>query len=435
MASVILGQVASAEQQVIGILLPNSWQFLVAYLGILRAGHIVLPLDPSFKKLETENITEQVKPVLTVTNNAFLAEIPDGFKTMLFEQAVPRGRGDLLAAVRLPADRQIATLLFTSGTTGKPKVTAYSHANHMWNIDAVAGLWKWTPGDTILLSLPLSHWHGLVMGVAGALHRGNTVYVHERFDAAATVKALQGGDISLFMHVPIAYFKLVEYAGERTFDISKVRLCVSGSSYLPPAVWQAFEESFGQQILERYGSSETGLIASNTLEARHPGYVGHLLPGVDLRVEKDGQLSMRSPGRFMGYFRNDEATKKNFTPDGWWLTGDIGEFNDADELRLKGRVQEKIKKLGYTVFPRDVEWAVMQNPQVRDIVAVGVQEPDSLSDRIVYFVVTGMTEQAIVDYCKTNLPGAWRPDRIIILDKMPKTRSGKPRLAELRAMI
>lgn len=435
MARAILAKVPHQKQHVIGILLVNSWQFVVAYLGILRAGHIVLPLDPSFKKLENESITEQVKPFITVTNTSFLSELPDGFETMLFDKSIPTGDGNLDRAVRLPAEEQIATLLFTSGTTGKPKVTAYTHANHMWNITAVADLWKWSSSDTILLSLPLSHWHGLVMGVAGALHRGNTVYLHERFDAEATVRALQSGDISLFMHVPIAYFKLVEYAGDKTFDISKVRLCISGSSYLPPAIWHAFEEAFGKQILERYGSSETGLIASNTLEVRHPGVVGHVLPGVEVRVEEDGQLSMRSGGRFLGYFRNPEATEKNFTPDGMWLTGDIGEFNESGELRLKGRIQEKIKKLGYTVFPRDVEWALMQNSAVHDVVVIGVQEPESLSDSIVYFTVTDLSEQEITDYCKQNMPGAWRPDKIIKLDEMPKTRSGKPKLAQLRTMI
>lgn len=435
MAHAVLSAAPSVGQQVVGVLLPNSWQFIVTYLGILRAGHMVLPLDPSFKKLENETITEQVKPVITITNDAFVGELPDDFKTLLFNDTAPVGEADLADAVRLPADQHIATLLFTSGTTGKPKVTAYTHANHMWNIDAVADLWQWTAEDTLLLSLPLSHWHGLVMGVAGAIHRGNTVYLHERFDAKATVDALTSGDISLFMHVPIAYFKLVEYAGEKTFDISNVRLCISGSSYLPPAIWHGFKKTFGHQILERYGSSETGLIASNTLAVRHPGVVGRVLPGVEVRVESDGQLAMRSPGRFLGYFKNPEATEKNFTKDGMWLTGDIGEFNDDGELRLKGRIQEKIKKLGYTVFPRDVEWAVMQNPAVHDVVAIGVQEPDSLSDTMVYFVVSDLAEDEIAEYCKNNLPGAWRPDRIIKLPEMPKTRSGKPKLRELRSMI
>lgn len=434
-ASCFLTRMDTTTQQVIGLLLPNSWQFVVAYLGILRAGHIALPLDPSFKKLENKNITQQVQPALTVTNEAFAPLLPGGLEVMLFESIPASAASPLAAAIRLPAARQVATLLFTSGTTGNPKVTAYSHANHMWNSKVVSKLWRWTADDRLLLSLPLSHWHGLVMGVAGAIYHGNTVFLHERFDALATVEALQSGQVTLFMHVPIAYFKLVEYAADTAIDISGVRLCISGSSYLPPTVWQAFKRAFGQEILERYGSSETGLIASNTLGQRHPGVVGRVLPGVDVRVEADGQLSMRSPGRFMGYYQNPEATKGNFTPDGWWLTGDIGEFTDTHELRLKGRIQEKIKKLGYTVYPRDVEWAVMQHPAVHDMVALGVQEPESLSDRLVYFVVSDIDEQHIGHYAKEHLPGAWRPDHIVRLAEMPKTRSGKPKLAELRAML
>lgn len=432
-AAYINSLVKSDKQQVIGLLLPNSWQFIVAYLAILRAGHIALPLDPNYKKLEITSITDQVKPVLTITNKAFAAEIPASFTQLLFEE-IPRH--NLPAPrLRLAADQQIASLLFTSGTTGKPKVTAYTHANHLWNINAVSSLWRWNHGDSILLSLPLSHWHGLVMGVAGALHHGNTVHLHERFNAEATLKTLQSGDISLFMHVPIAYFKLVELAGDKQFDISSVRLCISGSSYLPPAIWHGFKKAFGHEILERYGSSETGLIASNTLERRKPGVVGKLLPGVQMRAEPNGELAMRSDGRFLGYFKNSEATYKNTTPDGWWLTGDLGEFDEDNNLILKGRIQEKIKKLGYTVYPRDVEWAVLQHDDIHDVVVVGLQDQQSLSDRIAYFTIADITEDEIEAFCKANLPAAWRPDIIVRLPEIPKTRSGKPQLATLKAMV
>lgn len=432
----LLERITSREQQVIGLLLPNSWQFVVAYLAILRSGHIALPLDPNFKKQQTESITEQVSPVLTITNTLCAHELPDAFETIIYDATTPQAEHKKQSpAIRLGTDKQIASLLFTSGTTGKPKVTAYTHANHIWNISAVSDLWQWTARDTLLLSLPLSHWHGLVMGIAGALYHGNTIYLHERFTPEATIEALQNGTISLFMHVPIAYFKLVEYAGDKKFDISKVRLCISGSSYLPPSIWQAFKSTFGQEILERYGSSETGLIASNSLHRRQPGIVGTILPGVDVRVEKDGELAMRSSGRFAGYYKNEEATKKNTTPDGWWLTGDIGEFNEAGELRLKGRLQEKIKKLGYTVYPRDVEWALLRHSHIHDAVAVGIQKPETLNDTMVHFVVSPLPEEEIRDFCKQNLPAAWRPDKIIKLHEIPKTRSGKPRLALLRDMV
>lgn len=435
-AAHLVTRLPRTEQQVIGLLLPNSWQFVVAYLAILRAGHIALPLDPNYKKLEVESITEQVRPVITITNTAYAAELPSTFKPIIFNDELPKGDlKDLEGALRLSADKQIASLLFTSGTTGKPKVTAYTHANHMWNISTVEDLWKWTTDDTILLSLPLSHWHGLVMGVAGALYHANTVYLHERFNAESTVKALHSGDISLFMHVPIAYFKLVEYAGDKTFDISKVRICISGSSFLPPAIWHSFKKAYGQEILERYGSSETGLLTSNDLDNRKPGMVGKVLPGVELRVEPSRELAMRSAGRFLGYYKNDEAMQKNLTADGWWLTGDIGEFNEAGEMVLKGRIQEKIKKLGYTVYPRDVEWAVLHNKDVHDVVAIGLQEPEALNDTMVYFLVSTLTEEEITAYCKKHLPAAWRPDKIVKLDEIPKTRSGKPQLAKLKATL
>lgn len=434
-AAFIATRISSTDQQVVGILLPNSWQFVIAYLGILRAGHIVLPLDPSFKKLENESITEQVKPVVTVTSDVFRPQLPDAFEAIIFGGETPSADESPAEFLRLPTETQIATLLFTSGTTGKPKVTAYTHANHMWNIGAVSKLWKWTSDDTILLSLPLSHWHGLVMGIAGALYHANTLYLQERFNAEDTLNALQSGNISLFMHVPIAYFKLVEFAGERTFDMSKVRLCISGSSYLPPAIWHAFKKAYGQEILERYGSSETGLIASNTLDTRIPGVVGHVLPGVTVKVTEGGELAMDSPGRFLGYFRNEEATRKNITSAGLWLTGDIGEFDESGNLKLKGRIQEKIKKLGYTVYPRDVEWALLKNPKIHDAVAIGVQVPDSLSDIMVYFLVTDLGEEEVKSFCKQNLPGAWRPDQLVLLAEVPKTRSGKPKLAQLRAML
>jgi len=432
-AAYIANLVPNDEQQVIGLLLPNSWQFVVAYLAIVRAGHIALPLDPNYKKLEIASITDQVQPALTITNATFVAEIPTHFATLLFEN-IPQN--NLPApTLRLPAEEQIASLLFTSGTTGKPKVTAYTHANHLWNIDAVSNLWKWNHKDSLLLSLPLSHWHGLVMGIAGALKHGNTVHLHERFNAEATLKALQSGTVSLFMHVPIAYFKLVEFAGDQQFDISGVRLCISGSSYLPPAIWRGFKKAFGHEILERYGSSETGLIASNTLERRKPGVVGKLLPGVQMRAELNGELAMRSAGRFLGYFKNHEATHKNTTPDGWWLTGDLGEFDEDGNLILKGRIQEKIKKLGYTVYPRDVEWALLQHDGIHDVVVVGLQDKNSLSDRIAYFTISDIAEADIEAFCKANLPAAWRPDIIMCLPEIPKTRSGKPQLATLKAMV
>lgn len=432
-AAALSHELSGPGQQVVGLLLPNSWEFIVSYLAILRVGHIALPLDPNYKKLEIESILEQIIPQAIITDEAHRELF--GKPLLVGELLDAVAEPDTDAFVKLDADQQVASLLFTSGTTGRPKITQYTHANHMWNITAVSDLWEWTHEDTLLLSLPLSHWHGLVMGLDGALYHGNTIYLHERFEAEKTLEALSSGAISLFMHVPIAYSRMVLVDRPERFNLDKVRLCVSGSSYLPPAVWHKFNGMFGQEILERYGASEMGLLVSNRLDDRQPGSVGFKLPGVTIEVTESGELAMKSPGLFPGYYRNEEATKKNMTPEGGlWMTGDIGTFADNGRLVLHGRVIEKIKKLGYTVYPRDVEWALLKLESVTDVVVIGVQDEANLSDTLVYFVVGTASEEEIRAYCKANMPAAWRPDKIIYLEDIPKTRSGKPVRMQLLEM-
>jgi len=418
------------EQKVIATLLPNGWEFVVTYLGILKAGHILMPLDPTFKELEIGSIVSQIPPALIVTSQTFAASFPkDSRLTMAEEILTEQGSTDSPFLV-LPADRQIATLLFTSGTTGKPKAVPYTHANHLWNIRAVSGLWEWTGDDTILTSLPLSHWHGLAMAISGSLYHGNTLYLQERFEAGATLREMASGRVSLFMHVPIAYHKLVQSGLENEYDISTVRLCISGSSHLPPSVWQGFKERFGQEILERYGSSETGLVTSNPLADRRTGSVGYPLDGVQVKIGDQGELLMRSPGLFPGYYNNPEATQAKYD-EGWWHTGDIGEVDPDGRIHLKGRVQEKIKHFGYTLYPRDLEWAAMKHPKVKEAVVIGIQN-EELSDQLVYFVVGSASGEELSAYFKHALPHSWRPDKVVLMDELPRTRSGKPRLAELK---
>ncbi|MBU1083163.1 acyl--CoA ligase [Patescibacteria group bacterium] len=435
-ATTFLNQkIPSDKQHVVGLLLPNSWQFVVAHLAILNAGHITMPLDPSYKQMEIDPIVAQIEPVVVITNAKHATNLSTKFPIVLVEQLLNHNLiATDLQRPQLPPDKQIATLLFTSGTTGEPKATPYTHANHLWNIQAVAKLWDWTPKDTILLSLPLSHWHGLVMGLSGGIYLGNTIYLQERFDSEATLATLSSGNISLFMHVPNAYWKLVNHNPDSQYDISQVRLCISGSSFLPPAVWKAFKERFKQEILERYGASETGLVASNSLLGRIPGSVGHLLPNVRIEIQSDGEIGLESPGLFLGYYKNEDATKAKYTSEGWWLTGDIGTFEN-NVLTLKGRIQEKIKKFGYTIYPRDVEWAMLKNPKVKEIVVLGIQKPNSLNDEITYFINSTLTEAEIEEYCKLNLPSAWRPDKVFFIPEIPKTKSGKPELAKLKSLI
>jgi acyl-CoA synthetase (AMP-forming)/AMP-acid ligase II len=419
----------SQGQQIVALMFPNSWQYVVTYLAILDLGHIAMPVDVIYKSLEIDAILKQIPPDLIVTDRDSKPRMDTDRPVVVFEdlkpvEAVPK-------KLRLPAEKQIASLIFTSGTTGKPKAVPYTHANHIWNIKVCSEVWNWTNQDSLLISVRLSHFNGIVMGLAGALYHGNAFYLLDRFNAEETLELLASGKATLFTHSPLVYSKLLEV--EKTYDLSKVRLFISGSGPLAPSVWQDFKNRFGQEILEVYGSSETGRIASNLLNERIPGSPGRPLPGVEMKFNSHDEVLVKSPGVFPGYFQNDEATDEGFR-DGFWRTGDIGEIKNGRVI-LKGRTHERIRKQGYTISPRDVEWALMQNPQIKECHVMGVAQPGDPNDKIAYFIVGDLSEAEIIDFSKQNLPSIWRADKIIFLDALPRNPNGKPKLQMLKVMV
>jgi acyl-CoA synthetase (AMP-forming)/AMP-acid ligase II len=421
----------SNRQQVVDILLPNSLDFVVAYLAVVHSGHIALLLDPAYKSLELDSIIEQIPPKFIITDKDYKNILSDEHQSsavLIDEMTGPAGTDEFL---RLPADEQIACLMFTSGTTGKPKVVPNTHSNHIWNIKVCSEVWDWTAADSLLIASPLSHMIGIVMGIPGALYHGNTLYIHRWFNEESTLKALASGKISFFSHASSAYVKLVQAPGE--YDLSAVRLCVSGAAPLPPAVWREFKDRYGIEILETYGSSETGRIAGNRLNERILGSPGKPLPGVQLRISREGEVEVKSGGLFPGYYKNPQATKAALTDDGYWRTGDLGELKDG-YVFLKGRLQERIRRFGYTISPRDVEWALHKHPDIRDVYVMGRQQENQPNDELIYFIVTNLSDDEIKQYCKANLLFAWRPDRIIHLNELPRTASGKAKIGKLKEL-
>jgi acyl-CoA synthetase (AMP-forming)/AMP-acid ligase II len=420
------------QQQVVGLLFSNTWVFVVTYLAILQTGHIALPLDPTYKTLELDAIIKQVNPLLVVTSETYRSKI--SFKNTLLIDDLLKGPAVNFKALRIDPKKQIASLTFTSGTTGKPKLAPYTHANHLWNIKVCSEVWQWTTKDNLLISLPLSHWYGLVMGLSGMLYHGNTLYLHEWFDPQATLETLSSGNISMFTHFPLAYYELLQIEDYKKFDLSKVRIIISGGAPLPPAIAKEFKQRFGTDILECYGSSESGRIAANSVEDHVTGSSGNILSEVKLKLSPAGEVLIKSPGVFPGYYHNPEATAKNLDRAGWWHTGDLGQL-DGKRLFLKGRVQEKIRRFGYNLSPRDIEWALHQFEKIKDTYVLGRQQSEQPNDELIYFIVGQVTVEEVRAYCKINLPYAWRPDKIVLLEGLPKTRSGKTRLAALNTVL
>jgi len=437
-----LKTLVKGEGRIVGIFLPNSLEFIISHLAVLSLKHISWPIDPQYKEVELEPLIKEIKPALLITDEIRAQQVKSA-RVLLTEKIETSTDNNLeICRVKGKPERTAATLLLTSGTTGKPKATLYSHANHLWNVKTLSKVWRWTQKDSILLSLPLSHWHGLVIGLTGSIYHGNTIYLEERFETERTLELLSSGKISLFMHVPSAYQRIVNFPDAEKYDLSKVRLFISGSSYLPPSLWEEFYRKFGVKILERYGSSEAGIICSNPYEERIPGSVGYPLPDVKIKLlnekgeeitdeEKEGEVAVSSPGIFMGYYKEGKVIPPQLK-DGFLRTGDIGIIKNG-RLYLKGRIPEKIKKKGYSVYPRDIEWVVNLHPEVRECYVLGVQRENQIDDEIVYFVVPKrqISQKQFYEYCREKMPNYWLPDKVIFLKEIPKTNSGKPKMKML----
>lgn len=418
------------QQKIIGILLPDSWEFVVAYFGANASGNIAMPLDITFKKLELDYLVSVIRPefVIVSRQTRHLVEGP----TVLIEDILLQKSTFEFPGYSLPPEEQIATLFFSSGTTGKPKPIPNTHTNQIWDVDAISKPMGWTEKDRLLITLHLAHRHGLVICLLGAVYHGNKVYLAERFDAQETLELLGSGKISLYSAVPAIYAKLIEQGSKGKFNLSAVRLFASSSSALSPALQKEFEDRYGHRIIDRYGTSETGSIAIKN--GADDETFGKLLDGVEIRLEKGGEVALKSPGLFPGYFNNADATNKNMTPDGWWLTGDIGELKQG-KLILKGRSKEKISKAGYSIFPQDIEWGLLQAPGVDEVKVVGMPNLSNkyiTQDRVVAFFTGTALAPQVEQFSSLNLPRSWRPDSFVKLAKIPKTANGKPKLAELR---
>ena len=422
------------KQQVVAIIITNSIDFIVTHLAIVHAGHITMPLDPAFKRLEIDAILDQLKPAMLVAHQDYSDKFSrhSDIKTFDLSKIMQPSDDKSIKRLRLEPDKQIATITFTSGTSGVPKGVPNTHANHAWNIYTCSKVWGWTSDDSLLLNLPLSHMHGLVIGLSGCVYHGNTLYLHQQsFDTEAVLKTLASGKISLFTHGPIAYMKMLETS--KSYDISQVRLFISGSAPLPPSLWKEFKKRYKVEIIETYGTSETGRIAGNSPTEKRLGTPGRPMPGVKVRFTDRGEIEVKSDGVFPGYWNNPAATAKTRAADGYWRTGDIGELK-AGYIYLKGRVQERIRKFGHTVSPRDVEWALLENPSVKEAYVMGLQNNSGPNDQIVYFIAGDISDAELNDYCKANLPFSWRPDRIVLLKNLPRTKNGKPHLKKMKEM-
>ncbi|NJD20219.1 MAG: AMP-binding protein [Gemmatimonadetes bacterium] len=430
-------------------LVPPGWEYVVVQWAIWRSGGVAVPLATSHPPAELAYVLDDAEPEAVIAHPSLMdrvAGIAADRKLPVFRSPALIGEGPVAPLPTLTGSRR-AMMLYTSGTTGRPKGVVTTHANNEAQVRALVDAWGWTRQDHILLTLPLHHVHGIVNVLTCALWSGAVCQILPKFDPVGTWERLARGDVTLYMAVPTLYGRLIA-AWEAADDVTRkrwseaartLRLMVSGAAALPVPTLARWEEITGQRLLERYGMTEIGMGISNPLLGeRRPGHVGQPLPGVDVRLVDDagapvpegtsGQIEVRGPGVFGEYWRRPEATAEAFTADGWFKTGDRAVLADGS-YRILGRESVDILKTGgEKVSALEIEDELRSHPAVADCAVVGVPDPD-WGERVCAAVVarpgTAPKPEELRTYVKERLAPYKVPKDVRVVADLPRNAMGK----------
>lgn len=440
----------------VSVQVEKSPESLCLYLACLRAGLVYHPLNMAYTSAELDCFLNNAEPAVVVCDPENAASI-----TPIAEKAGARqvltldaeGQGSLAANSRsadesfdtVPRDADdMAALLYSSGTTGVPKGIMLTHANLLRNTEALVETWGFTEDDRLLHALPIFHVHGLFVAIGCVLLSGASMRWLPGYDARAVMRFLP--ECSVMMGVPTYYTRLLAQE-EFDRDMTKnVRLFVSGSAPLLEETFAEFEARTGHRILERYGMSETNMNTSNPLDgARKPGTVGPPLPGVEVRITDDdgnvlpaneiGNLQVRGPNVFIGYWKMPDKTAEDFTDDGFFNTGDKGKIDDDGYVSIVGRAKDMVITGGLNVYPKEVELFIDELPGVRESAVIGVPHTD-FGEAVVAVIVpeanADIDERGIIDACKGDLANYKVPKRVVFVDELPRNTMAKVQKAVLR---
>jgi malonyl-CoA/methylmalonyl-CoA synthetase len=418
---------------------------LLAYLGVVRAGAVFVPLNPAYRADELAYLLGDVEPAVLIGPQESLRGAEDAARAGRVRHVFTL-RGSWSDAVEAASpihddaawdDGKLASIVYTSGTTGRAKGAMLTHRNLVSNAVTLHALWGFEPGDVLLHVLPIFHVHGLYVAIHTAMLNASRIRFHARFDAREAVEALSGSTV--FMGVPTMYTRMLAEPALTTERCAGMRLFVSGSAPLLPETLERFRERTGHIILERYGMTETGMNASNPFWGeRRPGTVGHALPGIEVCVvdEADrprpagqvGDVQVRGPNVLAGYWRRPEKNADEFTADGFFRTGDLG-FLDADGyLTLVGRSKDLVISGGLNVYPKEIELLLDALPGVVESAVIGIAHPD-LGEGVTAVLVLEPGEQwdePEVRAALGPLVAAYKlPKAVCVVPELPRNAMGK----------
>ncbi len=431
----------------------KSPEALMLYLATVRAGFVYLPLNTAYRAAEMSYFIEDAAPAVVVCapeNFGWVSQIAfkndTGHVFTLDEPRNGRNRGSLLSRAAHLSDEfttvhrepdDLAAILYTSGTTGRSKGAMLSHGNLAANIKVLHEVWHWQAGDVLLHALPLFHIHGLFVAAHGALMNGSKMIFLSKFDSASVIHHLPRSTI--FMGVPTYYVRLLS---DPQFDRStceKIRLFVSGSAPLLTETFDDFKQRTGHTILERYGMSETGMLTSNPYEGnRKAGTVGPALPDVSVRivttqgthcaVDEIGDIQVKGPNVFQGYWQMPEKTAEEFTSDRYFKTGDVGRMDNEGYISIVGRSKDLIISGGYNVYPKEIESVIDELPGVLESAVIGIAHPD-FGEAVTAVIVPRdgykLSETDIIAVLKEKIANFKVPKHVHVVEELPRNTMGK----------
>ncbi|OZI17767.1 malonate--CoA ligase [Bordetella genomosp. 7] len=463
----LLASLGLPEGARVAVQVDKSPEALLLYLATLRAGYVYLPLNTAYRESEVAYFLGDAEPSVVVcpSKNAEwmrkLAEqagtqhvytLDDDRSGSLLEASAGLGTS-FQAAVRGTDD--LAAILYTSGTTGRSKGAMLTHGNLASNAQVLHRYWGWRSDDVLLHMLPIFHVHGLFVASHGALLAGARMIWLPRLDVDQALQYLPR--CTVMMGVPTYYVRLLADARFTRDVCARMRLFISGSAPLLMETFSEFRERTGHTILERYGMSETVMLTSNPYDPadgeRLGGTVGKPLPGVQVRVVDDGgaelgedqigNVQVRGPNVFKGYWRMPEKTREEFTADGWFRTGDVGRWGGesggrkvpGDYLSIVGRSKDLIISGGYNVYPKEIELIIDEMPGVLESAVIGVPHPD-FGEAVVAVVVprAGATVDTLAMQAelKSRIANFKVPKQIHVVEQLPRNTMGKVQKNVLR---
>lgn len=439
----------------IAVQVQKSPEALALYFACLRSGMALVPLNTAYTPAEVEYFVGDAEPVVLVGDGAQAGELAaiteqHGATLLTLDADGSGSLADMAAsAAELPpvprAADDLAAILYTSGTTGRSKGAMLSHHNLLSNARSLVDGWRFTDHDVLLHALPIFHTHGLFVAVNVTVAAGGSMIFLPGFDADEVVRLLPRA--TAMMGVPTFYTRLLAHPDFTGDLVEHMRLFVSGSAPLLADTQTEFASRAGMHILERYGMTETNMIASNPYEGeRRAGTVGFPLPRVEVRVCEPesgvevepggvGVIEVKGPNVFGGYWRMPEKTAEEFRPDGFFITGDLGEVDADGYLKIVGRGKDLIISGGFNVYPKEVETEIDDIGGVTESAVIGVPHHD-LGEGVVAIVVTepgaDIDEPTIIDALSDRLARFKQPKRVVFTRELPRNTMGKVQKNVLR---